>query len=298
MDYLKNYKEYLKYDRRLAHQTIYGYVYCVTKFIEFLGCDPAIITTDDIREMFKELSTRGLRNSSIANYICALRSFYNWLYYINKTERIQDISFFLNKIVRTTNERPVPQVPSCNEVETLRQTMHAYKTAYSFNKDIPEYKFIVRDLAAVEMLIGTGARSTEVKGMSVGDIDLVAGTVLIRKGKGNHQRVSIFGGKAKETIREYIELWQLEKDEKIFFFTRFNLLNSIIKRWAHRAGINPNLYPHSFRHYHITKAQRDGVPTNMVADQVGHVNLNTTRRYTHLDHDFRRESYQISELQK
>lgn len=298
MNYVENFKEYLIHDRRVSYQTVNGYAYCITKFIEFANCNPTIVTTDDIRDMFKHLSTKGLRNSSISNYISALRSFYNWLYYINKTKEAQDISFYLNKIVRSVVDYKDPVVPTTKEIDILRRAMHAYKTAFEFNKEISEYAYILRDLAVVEMMIATGARSNEIKHMCLKDLDLENGTVIIRKGKGNKQRTSIFGDSAKVTVQEYVSVWNLGAEERLFFFTKFDVLRSIVKRWAHKAGINPNLYPHSFRHYHITKAQRDGVPAVSVAHQVGHRNLNTTMRYTHLDHEHRREIYKISDLQK
>lgn len=298
MDYLHSYKEYLKHDRRLSGSTINGYTYCITRFFEFLGRDPVIATSHDIRDMFKYLTNKGIKNSSIATYVSALRSFYNWLHYVNKNEFTTDISFFLNKIVRTTVESPNPQYPTTKEAEQLRECMQAYRTAFGFNKNISEYKRIVRDLAVIEMFMATGARSSELKHVNPEDINLEERTVLIRKGKGSKQRVSIFGDTAKEAVSEYIALWDIQLGKPLFCFTRFNLFYTISKRWAFRSGINPKLYSHSWRHYHITKAQRDGVPPLLVANQVGHENLNTTMRYTHLDHEHRREKYKISDLQK
>lgn len=297
-DYLIEFIEYLKHGRRLSAQTIGGYSYCIRKFLEFVKKSPEKIVSKDIMHMLQHLSEKGMRNSSIANYIVAMRCFFNWLHYVNKTEKTEDISFFLNKIVRSSSQQTIPQCPLNEEIDRIRACLHAFKNAFSFNKESLDYKLLLRDLAAIEIFRATGMRSGELKHVQVQDIDLEAKTVLVKKGKGNRQRLSIFGDEVKEAIREYIAAWELSLEEHLFFFTRFNIFYNIIKRWAMRAGINPNIHPHSFRHYHITKAQRDGVPTQFVSDQVGHVNLNTTRRYTHFDHEYRREKYAVSELQK
>lgn len=298
MQYIDDYKSYLTHDRRLCHQTINGYVYLITRFMEFLGRDPAIVTNNDIRDMFKYLAMKKMKNSSIAKYIMALRSFYNWMHYAYKSEMTTDVSFYLNKIVRSSSNESIPQVPTDNEAKTIRECMIAYKKAISFNKEVPAYKLLLRDLAAIEMFIATAARSNELKNMMVKELNWTENTALIKKGKGNKQRVVIFGDTAKVAVMEYIEEWKLTEQDFLFKFTRFNLFYEIVKRWAYKSGINPNIYPHSLRHYHVTKAYKDGVKLEMISDQLGHASMNTTRRYLHVDHNLRREKYKDSDLQK
>lgn len=296
--YLTDFKEYLKYDRRLAAPTIYGYVYCTERFLEFVNCDPCLVATKDVRDFIKYSDERGLKSSAVAGYICSLRSFYNWMFYAYKTEQMGDVSFYLNKIVRSKVSNEPTQVPSENEVQRVHECMNAYRKAYSYNPIGTDYKVLIRDFAVIEVFKATGCRSGELKHVTMADLNLEDMTMAIRKGKGGKQRVAIFGDSAKDALLAYIKEFSLEPQEKLFCFTRFNIFWNIIKRWALRAGINPRIHPHSWRHYHITKAQRDGVTSIAVANQVGHENLNTTMRYTHLDHHYRREKYKISDLQK
>lgn len=291
MDYLEEYKEYLTYDRRLKPSTVKGYLYCAKAFLIFLSGDAKEASKEDIRGLIKYLEAKSQTQSSISRYITSLRSFYNWMYYEFKTDQTRDLSFFLNKILRTCHEYSAPQIPSYNETEMLRTAMQSYKTAFSFNKSTKEYKMLLRDIAVIEIFRSTGARSNEIKHLLLEDLDLENKNITIRKGKGSRQRVSIFGDLAFNAIKEYIDIWKPEPGQFLFKHTRFNLFYHIIKRWSVRAGINPKIYVHSLRYSHVTQAHKDGVSIVAIANQVGHRNINTTFGYMHLDIDFRREQY-------
>lgn len=287
-----DFREYLIYERNLAHTTVGGYVFFVCEFMEFASKDPGEVKKDDFRDFMKYLRHKQVQNSSLANYIVSLRSFYNWYSDKYKSDKMIEIAFFLQRIMRIRRDKKVPEVPTTKELEKLRETLHAYKTAYSYNKATSFYKMTLRDVAIFEMLIATGARSFELRNVRVCDIDLADNSVFIRDGKGGHQRVAIFSKLAQETLLEHIEHSQLKADTKVFVIRNGNMLNYIIKRWAKRANINSEIHAHSFRHYHVTEAQKNGVPVQVVADQVGHASINTTRHYTHFDVDYRREQYE------
>lgn len=296
--YLIDFKEYLIHDRRLVHQTAGGYLYCTERFLEFVTCDPTLVASKDIREFIKYLDGKKMRSASVAGYVCALRSFYNWMNYAHKCEPVADTNFYLNKIVRSKGDNDITQFPTDTEVERLRECLHDYKKAFSYNKEAVDYKLLIRDLAAIEIFKATGCRSGELKHVAFVDINFDDRTVLIRKAKGGRQRISIFGDTARAAVEEYVKEWEIGPEERLFFFTKFDIFYHIVKRWAVRSGINPSIHPRSFRHYHVTKAQRDGVSAQMVANQVGHVNLTTTLRYTHLDPTHRRKEYKKSDLEK
>lgn len=291
MDFLSTYQEYLIYERQLAGTTTDNYMFFIKEFLGFIRKDCEEVNREDIRAFLKHLRKRGIKQSSVTNYVISLRSFYNWMSYAVRTEELNQLSFFLNKIVKIKRERVVPEVPTITELDKLRNTLEAYKRASSFNKKMPLYKLTLRDCAIFEMLIATGLRSAELRNVRMCDVDLDNSTVFVEKGKGGAQRVSIFSEHTKAVLKEYIEYNSFESSERIFIVRNGNMLNYIIKRWAKRASINQKIHAHSFRHFHITEAQRQGVPMQVVADQVGHVSLNTTRNYTHLDLNHRRDQY-------
>lgn len=291
-----SFKEYLIYERQLAKTTVEGYVFFTSEFLKFISKDPLEVRREDIKDFFKYLRDRGIKSSSMSNYVISLRTFYNWLGDLKDDDELRKLCFYLKNIIRISREKVVPEVPSLPELDKLRQALQAYKSALSFNKESQAYKIALRDTAIFETLIATGARNSELRAMLVCDVDLENNAVFIRNGKANHQRVSIFSHLARQTLLEHLSHSRLKPNDKVFVIRNGNMLNYIIKRWAKRAGINLNIHAHSFRHFHVTHAQRKGVPVQVVADQVGHVNLNTTRQYTHFDIDYRRENYKDKEL--
>lgn len=292
---IDNFKEYLLYERQLAHTTTMGYLCFVSDFAAFIGCNLDEVSRDDIRDFIKHKKGHNMLDSSISNYVISLRSFYNWLADRNSDRRLTELSFYLQKIVRIKREYTITQVPSTKEIDRLRQSIHAHKEAAAFNKTHKKYGLLLRDAAILEMLIAIGSRSEEIRSITLNDVDFENKTVLILRGKGNRQRVSIFGDLACNTIKEHVDYHKFEPEDKLFRMGGC-LLNNLIKKWACRSGINERIHSHSFRHYHVTETQRLGVPMQLVADQVGHRSLNTTRHYTHLDVEHRREHYQISKL--
>lgn len=286
-----DFQEYLLYVRRLAHTTTWGYVSFMADFCAFLSVVPEQATRQDIIDFIKYKKSKNVMDSSISSYIGAMRSFYNWVADRNDDENLRKMAFFLTKIVRMTREHTIKEVPTPQEVDRLRKTIHAYRNALSFNKSSKKYGIVLRDAALIELMIAIGPRSTEIRNVSPRDIDVKERTVLVRKGKGSRQRHSIFSDLTKDTLVEYIRYKKFSPDDLIFKMTG-SMLNILVNKWSRHASINDRITSHSFRHYHVTESQRNGVPVQAVADQVGHVNLNTTRRYTHLDVGFRREHYE------
>ena len=291
MKCLVDFKEYLSYERNLADNTVASYLYFVSEFISFASKDVMEIQRDDIKDFIKYLRVRDLQNSSISAYVIALRSFYKWLAYTNKSEVLLQVNFFLNNIVRIRKERSVRAVVTTDELSKIREAIATHKAVLSCNKKSNFYRIVLRDAAIIEMLACTGCRSEELREIRVRDIDFENKTVLIRKGKGGHQRVALFNESARIALKEHIAHNGYDLDARISVIRTPNMLGYIVKRWAKAANLGKNIYPHSFRHHHITEAQRKGIPIQAVADQVGHVNLNTTRMYTHLDLEYRKEEY-------
>lgn len=290
-DELALYREHLSYERNLSPRTVESYLIHLFHYYEFLGFTLNEATKDDFKDFLKHLRLKGYKNSTIGTYLAVIRSYYNYVANNEDDERLKQVAFYVSKNFRIPRDEPVIQVPSAQEIEQLREFFKIEKTRYGWRKRKKEYRILLRDIAIFETLIATGVRSSELRGIRVEDFDFTNNTVYVRAGKASHQRFAIFNSFAKLIILEHIDHNKLEQSNLVFKMAQGNLLNYIIKRWARRAGINPHIHAHSLRHYHITAAQRLGISINSIADQVGHKCFNTTRRYSHLDLDFRRQQY-------
>lgn len=279
----EKYLDYLHYQRLLSPQTVFSYIYYIDAFLKFLDKNINEATEKDIGDFVKYVRLRNLKNSSIQSYLAALKSYYS---YAKKT----DLLFFLTNTIRVKKERSVVHFPTFKEIEELRKTMREHKLRIDPIKCKKLYGKLLRDVALLEMFIATGARSREIRTLKFADINVSNRTVLIH-GKGGHQRFSIFGEKAFISVFEHIQFNAIPNEDYLFEMCGGQLVNYIIKRWCKRANINSRLHAHSFRHSHVTEAHRRGVDMQAISDQVGHFSLNTTRHYTHLDLEFRKEQY-------
>lgn len=229
-------------------------------------------------------------------YIVVLRVFYGWAAYKYKKDNLYDVNFFLKNIVKTKQQYTLPFVPSREDIEKLRVTLKTYKDILSYNTDSYTYKKIVLTYAIFELMITSGIRSQELRSLRKKDIDLENQTMWIRYGKGNTQRISLFGESACEILKEYFFINNFNDDDLIFPIKQGNILHYMIKRWARRAKIDKKIHIHSFRHYFITESERQGIPIEITANQVGHRDLNTTRHYTHLNLAFIKEKYKAIKI--
>jgi len=281
---ISEFEDFLRYERKLVEETIAHYTRSIREFKKFVNKDFLTVSKEDIRAFLMSLSQRGLSNAGIANYITALRAYFIWFTYINKNAGREEINFFLSKIIKTKREMKIPiDMPTIEEIMKLRKTMEAYKKAISFAPQSKIYKLTLREIAAIEILITTGMRNKELRSIKFIDVDLEDNVVVIKKGKGSFQRISLFGETARVALEEYFANNNFNADDSIFPYRHGNILNYIIRKWVRRAGINEKLHAHSFRHFYVTETLSRGGDLQIVADQVGHQNLNTTRIYTHFN---------------
>lgn len=253
------------------------------------------VTIEDIHRFLVYLKDKPMSGSSIVNYVYILRAYYNWAAYTKQNEKLSDVLLYLRNVVKIRKQPRFPYVPSPEDVIKLRNTLKSYTSVMSGDKNSQMYRKAITAYAIIELLITTGMRSKELRGLMVSDIDFEKRTIYIGNGKGDTQRYSLFGESAIAVLKEFILVHSLSMDSKLFAVKQANSLNYILKRWAKRAGVATKLHAHSFRHFFITEAQRRGIPAEIVARQVGHKNLNTTNHYTHFDTETLRD--RLSALQ-
>ncbi|MDD4980275.1 MAG: tyrosine-type recombinase/integrase [Candidatus Omnitrophica bacterium] len=303
MDYLKEFENYLRYERQLAESSACQYLTMLVEFKKFLMADLTrpqqfnIVSRTDVLEFLSYLrNDKKINNSTISNYIAALRSYYKWATYTTKNETLTPLLHYLVNIVRIKKPHVVPFVPTLEEITRLRDTLRAYLELSSYDKMRATYKKILTAYTMIELLITTGMRSNELRNLQYKDVDLENKVIFISHGKGGHQRYSIFGDGAVNLFKEYFKIFEFQPNDYIFPIKHPKHINSIVKRWAARAKISTKLHTHSFRHFFITESENRGIPLQIIADQVGHFSLNSTKHYTHLNIQKVRNHYNNKEI--
>ena len=142
----------------------------------------------------------------------------------------------------------------------------------------------------MELFYSSGLRLAELIGLSTADIDLRDRTVRVI-GKGDRTRIVPMGRYAIEAL----QTWLIERSsvaqptEQALFVGRSGrcmqprAVQRRIAGWAKKRGLGVHLHPHMFRHSFATHLLESSQDLRGVQELLGHVNINTTQIYTHLD---------------
>jgi integrase/recombinase XerD len=159
---------------------------------------------------------------------------------------------------------------------------------------------MLRDRALVELLYGAGLRVSEATGLEKGSVSLEERVVRV-VGKGGKERLVPLGRPAAEAVRRYLALGRPHLDRRyrpdLFLNARGGALTRagaflILKKLADRAGLEPGrVHPHLLRHSFATHLLEGGADLRSVQEMLGHADLGTTERYTHVSDRRRRDAY-------
>lgn len=158
----------------------------------------------------------------------------------------------------------------------------------------PEDPYYLRDKALLYILYATGARASEVAGLTLKDVNITVGYVRCF-GKGRKERIVPLGSVAGQTLKAYLEelrgqLVKAHSPNNIFLtrtgrpIDRIDLWR-IVKKYAVRAGMPKNLTVHTLRHCFATHLLSGGADLRALQEMLGHADIKTTQIYTHVDNE-------------
>ncbi|TMM10864.1 MAG: tyrosine recombinase [Actinobacteria bacterium] len=268
---------------RLAPKTVEAYRRDLADAADFLKASPASATPQRLAEYVAGLRARGLAATTIARRIAALRSFYRHQLLIGVRTDNPAAELELPRRPRT-----LPRTLSPGEVERLIEAA---------NGTTPRS---LRDRALVELLYGAGLRVSEAVGLDRSAVDLEQR--LVRAfGKGSKERVVPIGREAVEALRRYLARGRPYLDRRhrpeLFLNAQGGALTRagaflILRKLAASAGLEPErVHPHLLRHSFATHLLEGGADLRSVQEMLGHADLSTTERYTHVSDRRRRELF-------
>ena len=182
----------------------------------------------------------------------------------------------------------LPPVMDSMEVTSILTTLYREKNACS-GKTGHHYQEIIRNIAVVELLFGTGIRVSELCALRLSSVNLANGFIKVY-GKGGKERViQICQEAILEALREYQRLClSSSRPNTCFFINRrgHNLSSQsvriMVKKLALKSGILKPVTPHTFRHTFATLLLEEGVDIKYIQTILGHSSLATTQIYTHV----------------
>jgi len=150
----------------------------------------------------------------------------------------------------------------------------------------------LRDRAMMELLYSSGLRVSELCNARLENIDLETGFIRVT-GKGNKTRIVPLGKPAADALQAYLSserprLVAKKTGAEIFLSIRGKKLTTprirqLLKRYAARAGLDANVYPHLLRHSFATHLLGGGADLRIIQELLGHADISTTQIYTHVE---------------
>lgn len=233
-----------------------------------------------MRAWMAHLHRRGLSKRSSARALSAARSFYRFLHRADLVEVNPARAVGSPKL-----ERYLPGHLDRSQVETLLAAAATRAREGRFTD--------VRDLAILELFYSTGLRISELRGIDVADLDLVAGLVKVR-GKGRKERIVPVGGPAQRALREYeraregpIGTAGPKAERRAFFLSRRGrrisprALHDAVSARLRQVDEGAGLSAHALRHTFATHLLDGGADLRAVQELLGHSSISTTQIYTH-----------------
>ena len=146
-----------------------------------------------------------------------------------------------------------------------------------------------RDRTILEVLYSSGIRKTELRDLTLNDVDYHDGFLRIQ-GKGNKERVVPIGRIACRYLENYIksvrpELIKDPYNNHLFLSSRGNRFNHnavwvLVKKYAKKAKVKKNIHCHTFRHTCATAMLRNKADVRIIQKLLGHSSLDSTQVYT------------------
>ena len=278
-DWARRFAEHLKSECHLADNTVQAYGRDLRRLLAWSGSTPVHrLGLSDLGDFIASLQSEGLAPTSISRAIVAVRMFFK---YLQLEGLVQDNPAELLATQKMWERIPKAITPAA--VDRFLAAPAPYDTHYQ------------RDACILEALYATGCRVSEVCNLLLANVHLDQGHCLV-EGKGSKQRMVPLGARAIAAIQRYLaeqrpDLMGVRDPQRTPWLIlsrsgrrlRREAVWELVKRYALRAGIDPEVSPHTLRHSFATHLLSGGADLRQIQELLGHASIQTTQIYTAVD---------------
>ena len=241
---------------------------------------------------------RGLKRK-----ISALRSFYAYYYRREMIETNPTVLIDVPKI----HDKSIIRLDS-DEVALLLDYIEHCGDQLTGQKRVYYEKNKERDLAIVTLLLGTGIRVSECVGLDIEDVDFKNNGIKVTR-KGGNEMVVYFGPEVEKALKRYLEVREniipLEGHEHALFYSAqrrrigVQAIENLVKKYAQQITTTKKITPHKLRSTYGTTLYQETGDIYLVADVLGHKDVNTTKKhYAAIDDARRRQAAKAVKLRE
>lgn len=247
------------------------------------------ITVSDIEEYLEYLKYYSKDNNEHINLekgikrkLSSLKSFYNY--------------YFCNEMISDNPAAKVP-TPKMHEKEIIRLEpnevailLDEVEKGDKLTKSQQKYhnRTKLRDIAILTLLLGTGIRVSECVGIDIKDVDFSNTGIKIRR-KGGYESVIYFGDEVETALLDYLEerknIPTISGHEDAFFLSMQNkrisvrAVENMVKKYSSSVTTLKKITPHKLRSTYGTSLYKETGDIYLVADVLGHKDVNTTKKH-------------------
>ena len=306
--YFKSIEDYTSARTRLA------YAYDLRLFFEFLHENNSQlkqmeitsfpmdildkITREDIEEYMQYLSYYVKDGKEVVNNengkerkLASLRSFYNYYFEAELIEKNPAALVSMPK----KHEKAIIRL----EQDEVANLLDLVENGSNLTKSEAKYhsKTEKRDLALVTLLLGTGIRVSECVGLNIKDVNFqVNGIRIVRKG--GYEAIIYFGEEVEEALKDYLSLRneiipETGHEDALFLSLQkkritVRAVQNLVKKYSSKLTTLKKITPHKLRSTYGTSLYKETGDIYLVADVLGHKDVNTTRKHYAAQADERR----------
>ncbi len=288
-EHITPFLEYCEVEKGLTSKTQENYSHFLKKFTDWLASAnkenllPSELTEKDIWEYRLYLSRNRknklkneLKRSTQTHYLVAVRNV---------------LAYFVDKDIQCLPPSKIKLPKEKNKSVKFLKLAQIEKLLLAPDTKI---KIGLRDRAILETLFSTGLRVSELVGLNREQVDSPREEKCLEvpvAGKGGTTRTVYFSSRALDWIRNYVGT-RRDADRALFINYRGpknasrrltpRSIEEIVKKYARTAGLSLIATPHTIRHSYATDLLSQGVDLRMIQEFLGHKNIATTQRYTHV----------------
>lgn len=268
---ISDFLDFIRTEKGLSAHTIEAYGRDVRLFASLLPeKEWQKVRPEEILSFLSHLRDKAYASSSICRMLVAVKVFFRFL----KKEGM--ISLDLGRYFETPKLwQLVPEVLSVEEVDRLLAAPEGGDRRGA------------RDKAMLELLYATGMRVSELCGLRISDL---SDAFVKVRGKGKKERMIPVGKRAIAAVDHYLIHFRGEAREPqapLFVSARGGAMDRVtvwnrVKAYARAVGIGRPISPHTLRHSFATHLLENGADLRLIQEMLGHEDIGTTDRYTHV----------------
>lgn len=316
---------FLGKDQLISSRTKIAYAYDLKVFFEYLKENNKSLGIDNILNLKIDILDQIKRNDILLfmeylNYyekdgkiyqndergksrkLSTLKSFYSY--------------YYKNELIKT-NPAALVEMPKIHEKEIIRleenevaSLLDLVENGLNLTKGEKRFydKTATRDFTILTVMLGTGIRVSECVGLNLKDLDMEEYRFKVRR-KGGNENIIYFGDEVYDALNNYLDLREtiipMEGHEDALFLSLQNkrmsvrAMENMVTKYTDKLNTLKHITPHKLRSTFGTNLYRETNDIYMVADFLGHKDVNTTRKhYANISDDKRRAAIKSFKLRE